>query len=383
MPPTPDTTSAAVAALQTARGGAAAPAAAKPATTVIPSVRVLKTDGPEKTPTPPPPPVAVEAEAAEAAAAPGGDDGAAPPPAAAEPPKPKPAAEPFAERFAALTREQNLVRKSKEELKAEQSKLAQERAELDRLRKELDEAKSGVLEDPGRFFEVIGAKDEQAQRAFYENMAAWVAAGRKPTPEMVARAQSMKANQEVKSEVDKLKKELEDERKAKADAAVRAETATAITQISTRIKKDEEKYGYTADRGEEGAALVFEMAQQRFKQKVEGGEVDESNKVQTADACIAEAMELAEQHFEAEAERYLTSKKTQKKITPVPAPNPKPPDRPRDSSGPSGSSSSKTLTNSLTAENTPAPRRAPPSEDEQIQLAVDALREARKKPRTA
>jgi hypothetical protein len=371
---TPNDVNAAVAALQAARGGA--PAAAKAPTTVVPTVRVVKPDAPAAAA-----PAPVADDAAPETEAPAGDQPAAEPAPAAEPPK-APAAEPFADRFAKLTREQNLVRKSKEELKAEQSKLAQERAELDKMRKELDEAKSGVLEDPGRFFEVIGAKDEQAQRAFYENMAAWVAAGRKPTPEMVARAQSMKASQQVLTKVEQLEKELAEERKAKAEAAATASTTAAIANITTLIKKDEDKYGYTSAHGEDGAALVYEMANQRFLQKVQEGEVDGSNNKQVADACIAEAMDLAEQHFEAEAERYLTSKKAQKKIAPVPAPNPKPPDRPRDSSGPSGSSSSKTLTNSLAAEVSPAPRKVLTDDDREA-AAVEALREARKKPRQA
>lgn len=347
------------------------------AVAALQALRASKTTPPPAPPVPvaPKPPAEAvkpgeEGDEEEAAEEPGTEEGAP-----AEPKEPK-AAEPkdaFSERFHALRREQAKLTAERTGLKTEREKLETERTELAKHRQLIDDLKSGALEDPAKLFELL-SMDDGGKRSFYEQLAAYFAAGGKVTPEMQARANQAKASKQVLSKVEELEKKLADERAEKERIASERQQTEVRSGIADRITKAGEEFEFLAREGEDGVDLVFTMAQTLFAEAVEAKKVTRENAAAIGEQCIADALKKSEAHFEAEFESKLTLKKAKRKIPAVPAPTPTQDGR-ETAVGQPGSSS-KTLTNSLTAE-VPTSRRLEKTEDEQIDDAVEALRKAR------
>lgn len=283
-------------------------------------------------------------------------------------------------KFAALSRKEREVYQKKQELKAEEARIAElrskdeltlkeARAQIESERKEIEEFRALKKDNPLKVLEKLGIT--------YQQLTDIVLNEGKPTPEQLLQ----NTKEEFESKFSALKREQEEKEKA-ADARRAAEEEKAKKALDDEQKEIEAKRvealdnfkseidEYVSEKSEEyelthlnGAShLIFDTIEKYFEETA-SKDPNGVGKVLT----IKEAADAVEHYLEMQVEKNLATKKLKAKASPQPTKE-DPSVKPQANATPS----TKTLNNDLASSAT-VPASAARTEEERMRRAIAAM----------
>jgi hypothetical protein len=261
----------------------------------------------------------------------------------AEPEKPK-IDDKLSSKFAALSRKEKAIRQQELQLKQQmqqwQQQLEAERQEKEKLKQEYEQYRTSMKNSP--------LQKLQEEGFSFEDLTNMQLNEQNPTPEMLIKRTKAELEQSYKSEIEALKRQIEETEKKKQEEAESRTVEQYKRQINDHISVNADKYEMITMN--EASELVFEVAEQYYNQE---GRL----------LSVEEAADYTEKYLEEEARRLMNAKKLQQQLGQPPKNNSEPPKK----------EASMTLSNNLSTE-VPVGNQKKLSRDEEIEAAAKLLR---------